>query len=60
MAPALNEMDEKAIASEEGVALALSGGGYRAMLFHVGAICRLNEVGLSAGLPGFRACRGVL
>jgi NTE family protein len=30
---------------EEGVALCLSGGGYRAMLFHVGAIWRLNELG---------------
>lgn len=25
--------------------LALSGGGYRAMLFHVGALWRLNELG---------------
>jgi NTE family protein len=30
---------------EPGVALCLSGGGYRAMLFHVGAIWRLNELG---------------
>lgn len=29
-----------------GIALALSGGGYRAMLFHVGAIIRLNELRL--------------
>ncbi len=29
---------------EEGVALCLSGGGYRAMLFHIGAIWRLNEL----------------
>ena len=29
-----------------GTALCLSGGGYRAMLFHVGGIVRLNEVGL--------------
>jgi NTE family protein len=28
-----------------GIALCLSGGGYRAMLFHVGALWRLNEVG---------------
>jgi NTE family protein len=28
---------------EEGIALCLSGGGYRAMLFHVGALWRLNE-----------------
>lgn len=31
---------------EEGVALCLSGGGYRAMLFHAGAIVRLNEMAL--------------
>ena len=30
---------------EEGVALCLSGGGYRAMLFHLGGIIRLNEMG---------------
>jgi len=31
---------------EEGIALAMSGGGYRAMVFHVGALIRLNEVAL--------------
>ncbi|HEV2801963.1 MAG TPA: patatin-like phospholipase family protein [Pyrinomonadaceae bacterium] len=30
----------------EGIALCLSGGGYRAMLFHTGTIWRLNEAGL--------------
>ena len=30
---------------EAGVALCLSGGGYRAMLFHVGTLWRLNELG---------------
>jgi NTE family protein len=30
---------------QAGVALCLSGGGYRAMLFHVGALWRLNEFG---------------
>ena len=30
---------------EPGIALCLSGGGYRAMLFHVGALWRLNELG---------------
>ena len=30
---------------EAGIALCLSGGGYRAMLFHVGALWRLNEAG---------------
>src|SRR5215475_2295356 len=30
---------------EPGIALCLSGGGYRAMLFHLGALWRLNEWG---------------
>jgi NTE family protein len=30
----------------KGIALCLSGGGYRAMLFHVGALIRLNQLGL--------------
>src|SRR6202163_57172 len=29
-----------------GIALALSGGGFRAMLFHAGALLRLNELGI--------------
>src|SRR6267143_4574724 len=31
---------------EDGIALCLSGGGYRAMLFHLGALWRINELGL--------------
>ena len=31
---------------QPGIALCLSGGGYRAMLFHLGALWRLNELGL--------------
>src|SRR6202049_3094414 len=31
---------------EPGIALALSGGGFRAMLFHAGALVRLNELGI--------------
>lgn len=31
---------------QEGIGICLSGGGYRAMLYHVGALWRLNEVGL--------------
>lgn len=30
---------------EDGIALCLSGGGYRAMLFHLGSLWRLNELG---------------
>src|SRR4030081_3202453 len=36
---------------EDGIALCLSGGGYRAMLFHLGALWRINEVGLLQRLP---------
>src|SRR6267143_2042881 len=32
-------------APEPGIALCLSGGGYRAMIFHAGALLRLNECG---------------
>ena len=32
--------------TEPGIALCLSGGGYRAMLFHVGSLWRLYEAGL--------------
>lgn len=34
------------LAEREGIALCLSGGGYRAALFHLGALRRLNEVGV--------------
>src|SRR5260370_37968871 len=30
---------------EQGIGLCLSGGGYRAMLFHTGALWRLNQLG---------------
>jgi NTE family protein len=38
--------DLDSAAKRKGIGLALSGGGYRAMLFHVGVIIRLNELGL--------------
>jgi NTE family protein len=40
------DVNTNATQIEEGVALCLSGGGYRAMVFHLGALIRLNEVGL--------------
>ena len=39
------ETDVKEKEPEEGIALCLSGGGYRAMLFHLGSLWRLNELG---------------
>ncbi|WZO99816.1 patatin-like phospholipase family protein [Isosphaeraceae bacterium EP7] len=47
--PDLRESDDNGEVDhgpEAGVGLCLSGGGYRAMLFHVGALSRLNELGL--------------
>src|SRR5258706_9526211 len=44
-APALADAAKKRELEEE-VALCLSGGGYRAMLFHMGALLRLNDAGL--------------
>jgi NTE family protein len=38
-------VDSPTSPSRDGVGLCLSGGGYRAMLFHVGALWRLNELG---------------
>lgn len=35
---------------EKGIALCLSGGGYRAMLFHLGSLWRLNEAGVLGNL----------
>jgi NTE family protein len=43
---------------EPGSALCLSGGGYRAMLFHVGALWRLNEAGLLAKLERVSSVSG--
>lgn len=38
--------DPDAAGPEEGIALCCSGGGFRAMLFHVGVLWRLNEAGV--------------
>lgn len=43
---------------EEGIALCLSGGGYRAMLFHVGALLRLNQFGLLRALKRVSSVSG--
>src|SRR5258705_5433838 len=44
------ETDDRLANPAPGVALCLSGGGYRAMLFHLGALWRLNDAGLLRGL----------
>ena len=43
---AASPLDRAEREPQEGIALCLSGGGYRAMLFHLGALWRLNETGL--------------
>lgn len=43
---------------ESGIALCLSGGGYRAMLFHVGSILRLNEAGVLGHLKRVSSVSG--
>jgi NTE family protein len=43
---------------QPGMALCLSGGGYRAMIFHLGAIWRLNEAGLLRKLKRISSVSG--
>ena len=43
---------------EDGVGLAVSGGGYRAMLFHLGALLRLLELDLLKGLKRISSVSG--
>jgi NTE family protein len=43
---------------QPGIALCLSGGGYRAMLFHVGVLWRLNELGYLAKLDRVSSVSG--
>lgn len=45
-------------APEQGSALCLSGGGYRAMLFHAGCLWRLNQLGLLADLKRISSVSG--
>jgi NTE family protein len=44
--------------AEPGIALCLSGGGYRAMLFHVGTLWRLNEWGLLPAISRISSVSG--
>jgi NTE family protein len=43
---------------EDGIALCLSGGGYRAMLFHLGSLWRLNQLGLLSKLERISSVSG--
>jgi NTE family protein len=50
--------DPREDAAEDRVALCLSGGGYRAMLFHTGALWRLNELGFLTRLARISSVSG--
>src|SRR5216684_627374 len=52
------ETDDSIAHPTPGVALCLSGGGYRAMLFHLGALWRLNQFGLLRGLVRISSVSG--
>ena len=54
----VEEIPEKRRGVYPGVALCLSGGGYRAMLFHAGALWRLNETGHLARLDRVSSVSG--
>src|SRR6266699_3311930 len=43
---------------QPGIALCLSGGGYRAMVFHAGVLWRLNELGLLKALDRVSSVSG--
>jgi NTE family protein len=43
---------------EPGIGLALSGGGFRATLFHCGALCRLDELGVLARVDRISSVSG--
>ncbi|MGH2454157.1 MAG: patatin-like phospholipase family protein [bacterium] len=52
------ETDVSGRGPEPGIALCLSGGGYRAMLFHLGALWRLNELGYLSRLDRISSVSG--
>lgn len=43
---------------EDGIGLCLSGGGYRAMVFHVGVLWRLNEIGMLGNIQRISSVSG--
>jgi NTE family protein len=52
------DLDSESTDRVDGVTLSLSGGGYRAMVFHIGALWRLNEVGLLGRLKRISSVSG--
>src|SRR5262249_27784312 len=56
--PATPTHDDDRDGPRPGTGLCLSGGGYRAMLFHLGALWRLNELGLLHSLQRISSVSG--
>src|SRR5712664_3497154 len=52
------ETDDPIAHPTPGMALCLSGGGYRAMLYHLGSLWRLNEIGVLAQLSRVSSVSG--
>ena len=50
--------DEEKSEIRDGIALCLSGGGYRAMVFHAGVLIRLNELGIMKKLARVSSVSG--
>lgn len=57
-ASAIQNFAPKPAAQRTGIGLALSGGGFRAALFHLGALRRLNELGILANLRTISSVSG--
>jgi NTE family protein len=66
LTPVHDHLDDPPKEPTSGVALCMSGGGYRAMLFHLGSLIRLNELGylpkltLVSSVSGGSITNGVL
>jgi NTE family protein len=58
MADPVNTDPLEAIQLEDGIGLCMSGGGFRAMIFHLGALWRLNELGLLRRIQRFSSVSG--
>ena len=56
--PVHRDADQPEVQPTTGTALCLSGGGYRAMVFHLGVLWRLNEAGRLAGLDRISSVSG--
>ena len=58
MPPTSSPVQDQRGAPQPGVGLAVSGGGYRAMLFHLGSFLRLFELGILKGLDRVSSVSG--